>query len=121
MRLWHDDIRPPPADGWIWARTNDEAKSHLVMGEILEISLDHDLGYEHVKDLPEDPDELAVVLLEDRNPNAETGLDLVRWMVDTGFIPPRITIHSWNADGAKEMAATLNDHGADVTIDPFKT
>ena len=121
MRLWHDDIREGP-DGWVWARTNAEAKTYLATGTVEIASLDHDLGYEGVH-LPADPDELTDVLIAHHDPNAETGLDLVRWMIDTGFVPPVIRIHSWNPAGAQAMARALIDSNMpmQITVEPFRT
>ena len=108
-KLWHDDVRPPPA-GWLWARTNDQAKYFLMLAEregspIVECSLDHDLGYHDVV-LPEDPDELAEVLIL-RGQSEETGYDLVCWMIEHNLVPKKVTIHSWNPEGARHMAARL--------------
>jgi len=43
MRLWLDDLRPPPP-GWEWAKTVEEAILIIESGEVVEASLDHDLG-----------------------------------------------------------------------------
>ena len=122
MKLWHDDIRPAPK-GWVWARTNEQAKS-LIEGAVLrgdfeEASLDHDLGL-HDIDPETTPD--AIFL---KGQDAETGLDLVKWMCNLSYLPPKVRIHSWNPDGAMSMALCLNahamEHDMDVLIDihPF--
>jgi hypothetical protein len=118
MKLWHDDVRPPP-EGWVWARRNQEAQEMLLANEIVECSLDHDLGYHDVV-LPDDPDELAEVLLLLRGRSDETGLQLVEWMIEKKLVPPKVTIHSWNPEGARQMAARLNDHGYDCVVQPFR-
>lgn len=110
MRLWLDDVRPPPDDSWFWAWTNDMAKNMLAGGEVTECSLDHDLG-----------EETTGALDVEAVKNAETGLDLVQWMVETGNVPPKVTIHSWNPDGAAAMAARLNRFGHDCYVAPFGT
>lgn len=51
-RLWLDDIRRPPDDSWIWARTLEEARQVMLTCDIKEASLDHDLGLHEY-----DPDE----------------------------------------------------------------
>ena len=44
MKLWIDDLRLPP-EGWVWAKTSEEAINILNSGaKIEEMSLDHDLG-----------------------------------------------------------------------------
>lgn len=116
MKLWHDDIRTPP-DGWEWARTNAQAMVFLEQGEVDEISLDHDLGYHDVS-LPEDPDDLAEVLIL-KGQGEETGMDLVRWMVETKRVPPKVTIHSWNPPGAANMRSWLEQHGYECVVAPY--
>ena len=119
MKLWHDDIRPSPP-GWTWARTNAEAKRLLETGEVTECSLDHDLGL-HDVDVPSPEVDVETYLDAITRAGAaeETGLDLVHWMVETGNVPVKVTIHSWNPIGARNMAARLNHFGHDVTIAPF--
>lgn len=124
MKLWHDDLRPPP-EGWKWARTNDEAKEWLSMGSLVsECSLDHDLGL-HTMDAPDDTDpeywDKVIEITHALNPSTtETGYELVEWMVETEHVPDVVTIHSWNPDGAMRMARRLANAGYDVTVAPFK-
>ena len=42
--LWLDDIRPMPAHYTHWAKTARQAIEILQTGEVIECSLDHDLG-----------------------------------------------------------------------------
>ena len=116
MKLWHDDVRPPP-DGWIWARTNAAAKALLEMAVVSECSLDHDLGFHDVL-RPDDPGSVTEVASPGERTD-ETGLDLVNWMVGTGRVPAKVTIHSWNPDGATAMAASLIASGHPCTIAPY--
>ena len=97
VKLWYDDDRPAPEDGcWLWAKTNRAAQLILMEGwPVDECSLDHDLG-------------------------EDNGVDFVRWMIERGYVPPKVTIHSRNPIRAKEMAMLLNDAGYDVILDPFK-
>jgi molecular chaperone DnaK (HSP70) len=44
MRLWIDDLRDPPDDTWIWAKTSTEALHALATRQVTEVSFDHDLG-----------------------------------------------------------------------------
>lgn len=118
MKLWYDDVRPPPDDSWKWAWTNDMAKNFLATGQVVECSLDHDMGMDEVE-LPTDVDEALDVLAEHQKRATETGLDLVHWMVETGNVPPKVTIHSWNPEGARNMAARLNRYGHDCYVEPY--
>jgi hypothetical protein len=120
IKLWHDDWRRPPSQEWVWAKTNDQARAVFENGwPIVECSLDHDLGLHNVE-VPDDPDECLVVAQELHDPDGEDGVDLVRWMIENRYVPPKITIHSHNPTRAKEMAMLFNDAGHDVTIAPFK-
>ena len=116
MKIWHDDIRPAPK-GWEWARTNSRAMELLAKHEVEEISLDHDLGLHTFteQDIRDHPD-----LVFGRGQADETGYDLVRWMCDTGNVPRRVTVHSWNPDGARRMADLLNDAGHECKVSPYE-
>lgn len=116
IRLWHDDVRPPP-EGWVWARTNAEAQEILSAGGVVEASLDHDLGY-HDVDIPEDPDE-AIEVLSLRGVSEETGYDLVEWMIEHDLVPEFVTVHSWNPDGAKRMVARMERCGHACVYTPY--
>lgn len=122
VRLWHDDVRPPP-QGWVWARTNDAAKTVLRYDNVVECSLDHDLGLEHLEVPDEWDDDAWDKVIEVANSltdkHSETGLDLVLWMIQNDRVPAEVRIHSWNPDGAKFMAAALNRAGHDCYVSPF--
>lgn len=122
MRIWHDDVRPPPDSSWIWARTNDEAKELLAKDDappVTAISLDHDLGLHTAEDV-NDWDEIIELSLELQANDSETGLDLVVWMIENDRVPGEITIHSWNSDGAHRMAMRFVDAGYECTLAPFR-
>lgn len=107
IRLWHDDVRPAP-DGWRWVKTNAEAQKILKAFEVIECSLDHDLGAEG-----------GDIFTMGHSPDG-TGYDLVRWMIENGKVPAKVTIHSWNGVGARRMAQTLNAAGHNVTLAPYE-
>lgn len=44
MKLWIDDVRSPPDDTWVWAKTSIEANNKLCEDDPVLISFDHDLG-----------------------------------------------------------------------------
>jgi hypothetical protein len=120
MKLWHDDVRPPPDDSWdLWARTNDAARDFLASGVVTECSLDHDLGMDEIE-LPDDVDEALDILADHQRRASETGLDLVNWMVTMNIVPAKVTIHSWNPSGAANMAARLNRYGHNCFISPYR-
>jgi hypothetical protein len=84
MRVFLDDERKTPI-GWIRVYWPDEAIELLKIGNVTEISLDHDLG----------DDERG------------TGYDVVLWIEEAvfndGFIPPVIKVHSANISARKKM------------------
>lgn len=114
IKIWHDDVRPAP-EGWLWCKTNLEVMSALVWydREVEEISLDHDLG----AIVPEgmDPDEALLL----KGSAEETGYKLVVWMIEHNFVPPSVTIHSWNGVGARRMVEALCGEDHEVTWVPF--
>ena len=114
-KLWHDDIRRPPDDTWFWARTNRDAVSFLLVGDCAEASLDHDLGMHEA-----DPDEPDAFLYKGGSQDG-SGVDLVHCMLALRLVPPKVTIHSWNPDGANYMAGLLMSlSGAEVIVRPFQ-
>lgn len=117
IKLWHDDVRPPPSTDWSWARTNEEARMLLYNQKAIadeggdacvECSLDHDLG------APLDAGIFAKGAAE------ETGMQLVEWMIENDLVPPRVTIHSWNPSGAKRMRAALFAAGHQAELRPYQ-
>ena len=118
MKVWHDDVRAAP-EGWVRARNNDEAKRLLLTGEVTEISLDHDLGADDAEQFERDSEEWWNAMAR-AGQSVETGFSLVEWMCQTGNVPPKVTIHSWNPAGADRMAARLNFFGHDCTVAPFR-
>lgn len=121
MKLWHDDIRRPPEGGWIWARTNRDAIFFLLLArdhgapEILEASLDHDLGMDD-----QDPDADPNTWLLRGDSLEGDGVDLCMAMYHLHLVPPVVTIHSWNPDGAERMASICREAGADVMVCAFR-
>lgn len=89
VKVFLDDLRPAPS-GWTLVRWPEEAIEILKMGEVDELSLDHDLG----------DDEHG------------TGYDVLTWLEEAvatqGFVPPqRIVIHSANTSARQKMQAAI--------------
>ena len=109
MKLYVDDQRPCP-DGFILARTIDEAKAYLSTGTVNEASLDHDMGAcadcvatgAHVGDFltPE-------TSFMNACPHAPNGHDLALWMVKSGLVPTKVRVHSLNPVGRTRMRAVF--------------
>ena len=88
MRVYLDDERATP-DGWVRVYWPDEAIALLDTGDVVEISLDHDLG----------DDERG------------TGYDVLLWIEEAvavrGFEPPKMSVHSANSSARQKMEAAI--------------
>lgn len=99
MNLWLDDERDPTdpeiqsnfgsVGNEVWAKTANTAINYLKGGNVVSISLDHDLGS-----------------------NAGTGMDVASWIEEQAYLGnlPRLTwsVHSMNPVGRKNMIRALN-------------
>lgn len=81
--------------------------------QVDECSLDHDMGGHDLDSF--DPNTKFVAGQAEDN-----GWELVKWMLEDPKqrIPRKVTVHSWNHDGAKRMAKALADHTW-VIIKPY--
>lgn len=94
MRIWLDDVRTAPI-GWEWHKTATSVMVALGYDldtgalNITDISLDHDLGE-----------------------NVASGYDVVKcieeMVVEKGYIPPTMTIHSQNPVGRENMQRAID-------------
>ena len=88
MKVFLDDERPTPV-GCVRVYWPDEAISLLETGEVVEISLDHDLG----------DDERG------------TGYDVLLWIEEAvatrRFLPPVMHVHSANSSARQKMQAAI--------------
>jgi hypothetical protein len=92
IHLWLDDVRPMPTGFNVWAINVQEAIMWLKEGNVVEISLDHDLG----------PKEL----------NGE-GIDVAKYIEEAAFKgelkPLKWYVHSANPVGANNMSMALKN------------
>jgi hypothetical protein len=103
MRVWLDDIRTPPHDGWIWIKSVADAKIVIEnhYRRIAVLSLDHDLGM-----VESETTDSGIIIADEVE--AEKGAKLVLWMAETDLWPEgEIWIHSDNPVGVENMAATI--------------
>jgi hypothetical protein len=88
MRVFLDDERATPP-GWERVYWPDEAIALLDTGEVTELSLDHDLG----------------------DDARGTGYDVIVWIeravIERGFVPPRMAVHSANPAARARMLAGI--------------
>lgn len=112
MKLWLDDIRRPPNTAtkeWYWARSVDQAKEFMELcarqgTEVIEASLDHDMGLHDA-----DPDAADAHLMQAPDwAEHQNGMDFVKWMVETGYVPSKVTVHSMNWPARENMCSYLN-------------
>ena len=82
MKLWVDDLRPPPL-GWIWAKTSIEAIDALNQSVVSALSLDHDLGGD------------------------DTTRPVVLWMCENDVWPDEIHVHSANPVGVEWLTGMI--------------
>jgi hypothetical protein len=99
VKLWLDDVRQPPDPSWTRVKTVAEARSLMESAEVLEASLDHDLGPdEHGAELP-------------------AGRTLVYWMAEHDIWPSEaITIHSANVVGVEYMTGMIERYSPLVRV-----
>lgn len=87
--LWLDDVRPMPDHYTHWAKNASQAIKLLETGQVIECSLDHDLG------------------------EVETGYDVAKWIEERAWegmlAPIHCRVHSRNPVGAKNMKAALKN------------
>lgn len=109
MKLFVDDTRAAP-DDWLLVRSVAEAKTLLAGGDVIAISLDHDMGAceacttagTHIGDQTTDE-----TTYYNTCPHAETGYDLVMWMIEHDYVPALVAVHSMNPVGRKRMIQAL--------------
>ena len=96
MKLWIDDVRPAP-DGYIWARSVNDAKKNIIAVEVYHkkdpvelLDLDHDAG--------------------DYAFDGGDYIKLLDWLEETGRNYP-IRIHSMNPVGVANMRAIIQKNG----------
>lgn len=91
MRIFVDDLRDAPDDTWTVVRTTAEARAILSGGQVIDLSLDHDMGGDGYKD---------------------DGSALTYWLADTGNWPKnKPTIHSANPVGRAYMQGMIDQYG----------
>lgn len=97
MKLWVDDLRPPPDETWEWAKTSQEAIGYFeVFGEMGEdihvMSLDHDLG------------------------DGDTARAVVLWLCENGWGEGMtVYVHARNPVGREWLEGMIERYGPGVT------
>lgn len=125
IKLWHDDIREPPDDTWLWARDNADAM--VVLGSEINVdilSMDHDLGgsiipLDQLRAMELDPDYMKF-------DGDETGVELAEFIGRHDLFPEQIIIHSMNPVGAGNILAAFqkwsgrSERNCLIRVEPFR-
>ena len=88
MRVYLDDERLTP-NGWVRAYWPDEVIALLKTGNVVELSLDHDLGDDQ------------------RGTGYDVVLRIEQAVALEGFIPPMIHVHSANSSARDKMLSGI--------------
>jgi hypothetical protein len=88
LKLWVDDLRPPPDDTWIHCETSSSAIWLLKYARqggsvVAEMSLDHDLGGD------------------------DTTRPIVMWMCEREYWPLQVHVHSANPVGIEWLEGMI--------------
>ena len=105
FKLWLDDIRPAPP-GWLYTNNVKDAIWATENYNIVEMSLDHDLGLKNDKFEEYTTSETDL----DINDYEETGYDFCLWLTKNNIWPQKITVHSSNLVGAERMLSIIEKH-----------
>lgn len=111
--LWVDDVRNPPATGWKWAKSYDEAIEILDNYQVYALSLDHDLGMTQTI-LP------SGLAIGNESFEEKTGYDVACWIenkvgFDESYHPPfTIRCHSANPEGKRRIELVIRHISAMV-------
>lgn len=112
MKLWVDDIRNPPTNDWVVARTVSTAIHAIAQFgvSVKEISLDHDISHQ-----------VSIGTKLERPFPCDETFTPVAWFIafyyKNATIPaPRITIHTSNPDGAQKMRSIILSQLPDISM-----
>jgi hypothetical protein len=95
MKIWLDDVRPPPDDTWAWATCAKDFSAFFADFKITEISFDHDIAS------------------EDYFGNEITGYHLLcgiekEFQNNPDFQLPKMQVHSANPVGRQRMQKVID-------------
>lgn len=118
MKLYVDDIRNAPDESWNVARTVGAAIRALAMFSPEEISLDHDISHQVVVGELSRPYPCNETFQPVAHYIAEKYILSAQFAIYENKQPwiPKVTIHTSNPVGAKEMEAILSVAGIFPTI-----
>ena len=123
MKIWIDDVRPAPEEGYIWCKSVNEAKLAIIDNEqrIADLGrrcreLDRNGFYDEADHIHMVAANTMLGLIDidhDAGDCAEQGGDYIKlldWLEETGRNYP-IRIHSQNPVGVANMRAIIEKNG----------
>lgn len=115
IKLFIDDVRDAPDDSWTVVRKVQPAIDFIgrYMLQIKEYSFDHD-----IENRPDDETFRPIAHMVGMT--WSWGQEIARKEVGKEMEPPKITIHSINPSGAREIQNILMDYGLTSTLAPYK-
>lgn len=87
MKIWVDDIRTPPDDSWVWAKTSARAIELLDAWKIVQADLDAHGTFDR---------QLKVISLDHDLGGEDIFRPIVLWMCENDFWPVEVRVHSAN-------------------------
>ncbi len=107
-KLFLDDIRKPYDSSWDLVKSYQQFVSYIETNGCPDvISFDHDLAWDHYP-LNEDPKTYQTVedarRIEYDKYTEKTGWHAAKWLLDNGYKPSAVVVHSMNSVGAKNIA-----------------
>lgn len=91
----------------IYVRTPVEFMDYINNNAVPDIiGFDHDLAAEHY-----------IGWTKNRSPNGD---DLAEWLIAQNKLPEIVIVHSWNSDGARNIANRFIQVGVRTIIQPFR-
>jgi hypothetical protein len=114
-KIYLDDVRTPIDDEWVVTRNYEEfveSIQKLGLGNIVEISLDHDLGDSAIAEYYANAKPNNILNYD--NILEKTGMDCCKFLVDesveTNTPLPQIYVHSSNPVGRVNMMSLINNY-----------
>lgn len=88
VRMWLDDVRRPPSEGWTWVKSVEKAIATFESSIVIEISFDNDL-----------------------HPFERDGLEVCEWMVEHNVWPGLAHVHTDNRVASTKICNLLERNG----------
>jgi len=96
MKIWLDDVRTPPDDGWEWVTDAYGCINLLIFNSVSHISFDHDLGEIDVGKYPSNTGYSVAKFIEEMANDKECHFPPITW-----------DIHSQNPVGRKNIEMAM--------------